>query len=213
MASTPEERERWRIYRETHRELLRAKAAAHLRKNHENIRTRRKELYAEAPERHRQYAKESYARHTEKARKTALAYYHAHRKVMLERQRAYRQKNREKARNRLRTWQIEHPERIRASNAKRRARKANAPQNDLTHQQWMSIQEMQNHRCAYCGKRCKGKLAQDHITPLGPKGSHTLHNVIGACRSCNSKKHTGPPLVPVQPFLLTSAPTKKKGAT
>jgi 5-methylcytosine-specific restriction endonuclease McrA len=74
--------------------------------------------------------------------------------------------------------------------------------NDLTKDQWLLIQEAQNHRCAYCGRRAKGHLTQDHILALANGGSHTLHNVIGACRPCNSKKHTGPPPVPVQPLLL-----------
>lgn len=35
--------------------------------------------------------------------------------------------------------------------------------------------------------------------------------ITGACSSCNSKKHTGPPPIPVQPMLLTVAPRKKTG--
>lgn len=95
-----------------------------------------------------------------------------------------------------------HPEYDRTKNATRKARKRGAMRRDLTHAQWQAIQLAQDHRCAYCAKRCKGRLTQDHITPLSKGGAHTLHNVIGACASCNSKKHTGPPLVPVQPLLL-----------
>lgn len=86
--------------------------------------------------------------------------------------------------------------------AKRRALKMAAPRNDLTHQQWLDIQTAQSHCCAYCGKRCKGRLTQDHITPLIQGGSHTLHNVIAACRSCNSRKGNRAILCPVQPLLL-----------
>ena len=113
-------------------------------------------------------------------------------------------------------WNKAHPEKVQAASQKwrrkdnngptackrRRALRAGAPRNDLTHAQWLAIQAAQNHCCAYCGKRCKGHLTQDHILPLIKGGSHTLHNVIGACRSCNSKKHTGPPLKAVQPLLL-----------
>ena len=91
----------------------------------------------------------------------------------------------------------------------RRALKLNAPSCDLTPAQWLEIQAAQDHRCWYCGKRCKGRLTQDHIIPLINGGSHTLHNVIGACRSCNSKKGTQSPPIPVQPLLLTIAPAKK----
>jgi len=87
--------------------------------------------------------------------------------------------------------------------ARREAQKRNAPLNDFTAAQWLEVQEAQEHRCYYCGKRSKGHLTQDHLTPLSQGGSHTLHNVIACCRSCNSRKGTHPPLIPVQPLLLT----------
>lgn len=77
----------------------------------------------------------------------------------------------------------------------------NAPINDLTPEQWAMIVNHYGHRCVYCGRKMK-RLSQDHIIPLSQGGSHTLSNVVPACRSCNSKKHAGPPLVPVQPLLL-----------
>jgi 5-methylcytosine-specific restriction endonuclease McrA len=107
-------------------------------------------------------------------------------------------------------WRQSHPGNLRAIRARRRANKTAALLNDLTHAQWLEIQSAQGHRCYYCNKRCKGKLSQDHITPLSKHGSHTLHNVIGACGSCNSKKGTRPPPIPVQPLLLTIAPSKPR---
>ena len=105
-------------------------------------------------------------------------------------------------------WRKAHPKERQAEQERRRARKANAERNDLTHAQWLEIQEAQKHRCYYCGKRCKGHLTQDHILPFVKGGSHTLHNVIAACNACNSKKGTRKPPIPVQPFLLTIAPAK-----
>lgn len=116
--------------------------------------------------------------------------------------RAYGQRQRDKILAQKRDYQRAHPEGDRAHQQKRRAEKKGSPRNDLTRAQWCTIQEAQDHRCAYCGKRCKGHLTQDHITPLSKGGAHTLHNVIGACRACNLKKHAGPPLSPVQPLLL-----------
>ena len=86
------------------------------------------------------------------------------------------------------------------------------PLNDFTPAQWVEIQASWNHRCAYCGKRAKGRLEMDHITPFRKGGSHTASNIVPACRSCNAKKQIGPPLKPVQPVLLTVAATKKKAA-
>jgi 5-methylcytosine-specific restriction endonuclease McrA len=71
------------------------------------------------------------------------------------------------------------------------------------------MQEHYDHCCAYCGTRAKGHLTQDHLTPLSAGGSHTVSNVIPACRSCNSRKGTGAPLQPVQPLLLTVAPARR----
>ena len=103
-----------------------------------------------------------------------------------------------------------HPEAKRAQEARRRARKRGATGlSDLTHAQWLEIQAAQDHRCYYCGKRRKGKLTQDHIIPVSKGGSHTLHNVIGACGPCNSRKGTKKPPMPVQPLLLTVAPPKQ----
>jgi 5-methylcytosine-specific restriction endonuclease McrA len=99
-------------------------------------------------------------------------------------------------------WSKAHPDVIIAAVQRRRARKASAPRNDLTRTQWLLIQETQDHRCAYCDKRCKGRMTQDHITPLSQGGAHTLHNVVGVCRSCNSTKGVKAPLKAVQPLLL-----------
>ena len=110
--------------------------------------------------------------------------------------------NREKILKRKQAWYKAHPEAGVHQRNKRRALKNNSPRNDLTRQQWQDIQAAQNHCCAYCKKRCKGRLTQDHITPLSKGGSHTLHNVIAACKSCNSRKWTRDVLNPVQPLLL-----------
>jgi hypothetical protein len=136
-----------------------------------------------------------YPSHAEKSRADALIYAASHR---------------EEAKAKSSAWAKTHPERVRQNLKIRRARKLNAPISDLTHEQWLEIQAAQDHRCYYCGKRCKGRLTQDHIMPLTKGGSHTLHNVIGACHSCNVRKHVGPPPVPVQPLLLTIAPARKK---
>jgi 5-methylcytosine-specific restriction endonuclease McrA len=134
-----------------------------------------------------------------KAKAKARVYYLEHQEILRNRSTAYRLTHPDAGK----AYALANPEKVRAYGARRRARKAGAPRNDLTPLQWQAIQEVQDHRCAYCGKRCKGRLTQDHILALSQGGSHTLHNVIGACRSCNSRKHTGPPLIPVQPLLLT----------
>lgn len=154
----------------------------------------------------RKYGKTHRARIREARREYQREYKREYRTINREKELAkqalWREKNREKLREKNRRWMQAHPEVYREASKIRRVNKNNAPLRDLTREQWETIQASQDHRCAYCGKRCKGRLSQDHITPLSKGGSHTLHNVIAACRNCNSRKRTGPPLKAVQPLLL-----------
>ena len=100
------------------------------------------------------------------------------------------------------TWRDANPEKIRAFNAKSKALRKNAPIADFTAAQWVMMQEIQRHRCYYCHKQCKGRLTQDHIIPLSKGGAHTLSNIVGACKSCNSSKGNRHPPKPVQALLL-----------
>ena len=142
--------------------------------------------------------------------KTYCAQYHSdHREAILVRQARNRVKNHAKLLIDMKTYRTNNPDIMREGARRRRAREAGAPVNDLSPAQWQEIQVAQKHRCYYCQKRCKGKLTQDHILAISKGGSHTVHNVIAACLSCNSKKSANSAPVPVQPFLLTVAPIRK----
>jgi 5-methylcytosine-specific restriction endonuclease McrA len=44
-------------------------------------------------------------------------------------------------------------------------------------------------KCAYCGKRCgKKSRSIDHLTPLSRGGKHSIHNIVLACKGCNTEK-------------------------
>lgn len=122
---------------------------------------------------------------------------------------AWRAANPERTRMTSAAYRTTHAGTIRANNAKRRARKAAASINNFTAAQWLEIQAAYDHRCVYCEKRRKEKLTQDHIIPLSKGGNHTWENIVPACRSCNSKKHTRAPLVAIQPLLFTIASSKE----
>ena len=154
-----------------------------------------------------------YAKHREEAIKKQHIYNNEHREEINKRQVIYEAEhkeerrirdslNRENISKRMLAWQRANKEKMHAYGRKYRANKYNAAINDFTHTQWLMLQESFDHRCAYCGKRRKGHLTQDHLTPLSKGGNHTLTNIIPACQSCNSKKNAGPPLTPVQPLLL-----------
>jgi 5-methylcytosine-specific restriction endonuclease McrA len=134
----------------------------------------------------------------------------ANHEEFLARERASRLRNPETTKASTKNWFAAHPEKAHEYRGRRRARKAAAPVNDFTAAQWKELQEAFDHRCAYCGKRAKGRLTRDHIVPLSKGGPHTLSNIVPACSSCNSRKNVKPPLKPVQPLLLTLAPAKKE---
>lgn len=125
----------------------------------------------------------------------------------------YREKDPEKFRKRNAAYREAHRKELALKavpyTLQRRARLAGAPTNDLSTAQWEEIKLAFHHCCAYCEQPTK-HLEVDHLTPLRHGGSHTLHNVVPACRSCNAKKHARGVLVPVQPLLLTVASKRNR---
>lgn len=71
---------------------------------------------------------------------------------------------------------------------RRRAFRLRVLVNDFTADQWLALLEAYSRRCAYCG--IAGVLTEDHLVPLSRGGDHTLTNIVPACQSCNSSKHT-----------------------
>ena len=138
----------------------------------------------------------------ELVRARSKAWYEANRERALINIKAWREAHPEKVKEYERKWWKVHPEKSHALCKARRAMRNGSSVCDFTAAQWQEMQAAFDHRCAYCGKRAKGHLTQDHLTPLSKGGNHTLPNIVPACRSCNSKKYTGPPLKPVQPLLL-----------
>lgn len=115
----------------------------------------------------------------------------------------------EAAKQSILAWKLANPEKEKAraarGNASRRMRLQQTSVNDLTAEQWKAILTTFKHCCAYCGKserKLKKPLEQDHITALSKGGSHTVSNIVPACRSCNAKKNNGKVPTPVQPLLL-----------
>jgi 5-methylcytosine-specific restriction endonuclease McrA len=58
----------------------------------------------------------------------------------------------------------------------------------ITPAEWRVILDHWQHRCAYC--RAVGPLTMDHVVPLAKGGRHAADNLVPACPSCNSGKHT-----------------------
>ena len=171
-------------------------------KNKEKISAQRRQHYKDLPQEEK-----------DRLNSVALAWAKAHpdeRKLTAKR---FYANHPELCNDRTRAWQAANPEKVRqiavVSEARKRARKKNDLQNDLTTAQWQEILAAFKHCCAYCGRKMQ-RLTQDHVTPLSKGGSNTASNVVPACKSCNSKKGDREILVPVQPLLLTIAPSRKE---
>ena len=164
-----------------------AKSRAYYRKNKKVRNAKRKQWREEHSEHDKKYGVE-YRKRTRVQQKIKNANYHAANSGEINARHAAAAKA--------------NPEPSRARAKKRRALKKGAAISNFTHAQWVEMQIAYDHRCYYCKKRAKGRLTQDHITPLSKGGNHTLHNIVPACSTCNSKKHIGPAPIPVQPLLL-----------
>lgn len=209
-------------------EALRAYKAAWAKANHDRMNASNRAYRERNPDKNKEYARKHRQENPGKDRE----YYLANRERILAQMQWYRATNHEEVQQRRKTyrdthkeerkaydqllyqkdgatirkrtkaWRKANPDKFAVYRKSHRARKRNATINDLTADQWQTIQEHFAHRCAYCHKRCKGRLTEDHIQPLSKGGNHTMSNIVPACASCNAKKHVGPPLHPVQPLLL-----------
>lgn len=74
--------------------------------------------------------------------------------------------------------------RVRA--ARKRKRRMDAADNDLTAAQWAAIRDAWGG-CAYCGAT-DAALQRDCVLALSRGGRYTIDNIVPACRSCNASK-------------------------
>lgn len=202
-----------RQYRETHLGEIQEKDRQYRQSNTEELKKKNKVYRDENAEVIKQRRRTSRLANRDHVNARQRAYYATHPIPARQYQREYRIANGEKKKAQDRNYTLKHPEVRRAASAKHRAAKRNAPLNDFTHAQWIEMQAVYEYRCAYCHRRAKGHLTQDHLTPLSKGGSHTASNIVPACQPCNSKKGTGAVLVPIQPLLLTIAPPQHKKTT
>lgn len=70
--------------------------------------------------------------------------------------------------------------------ARRRKKRVDAADNDLTAAQWSALRESWGG-CAYCGAKDVA-LQKDCMLPISRGGRYTVTNVVPACGSCNASK-------------------------
>jgi 5-methylcytosine-specific restriction endonuclease McrA len=74
----------------------------------------------------------------------------------------------------------------RARYARRRKRRLDRVEHDLTDAQWRALTEAWGG-CAYCGVPDTA-LQRDCVLAISRGGRYTLTNIVPACRSCNASK-------------------------
>lgn len=74
----------------------------------------------------------------------------------------------------------------RARASRKRKRRMDAADNDLTALEWSEIRAAWGG-CAYCGATGSA-LQKDCVLPLSRGGRYTVENIVPACRSCNASK-------------------------
>jgi len=97
--------------------------------------------------------------------------------------------NRARCRKNHREWCRKNPQRIRADNARRRARMLGAP-GFCTPEQLSDLIAYYNERCYLCGAPYE---VIDHVIPLSRGGTNWPSNLRPACNYCNNKKHASLP--------------------
>lgn len=211
-AKNPEKfRAAYHTWRQAHPEQARQATKRWRETNPEKVREQKQRWNAANVEATRRHKRTRYARHRELLLETERAKRAANPEPFREGKRRSYQRNKATYIARAAQWLKNHPDYARAACVKRRARKKSAPLNDLTIEQHQAVLAAAKGVCAYCHyykpgcltcKRGKHALTIDHITALARGGSHTLHNLVACCRSCNARKHAGPVPGPVQPLLL-----------
>lgn len=150
----------------------------------------RENYRANAEQRRAQQATYRAAR-AEENRRRVTAWRVANPERVVEMSRRYYAANREKALERRRQYREGNRDKIRAANQRRKRLERGATVHDLTPEQWVEIQQLFDHRCAYCARDDR-PLTQDHLIPLSAGGGHTASNVVPACQPCNSRKGNRP---------------------
>jgi 5-methylcytosine-specific restriction endonuclease McrA len=195
----------WQRWYERNAEQTRAKSRAWKAANTERQRAK-KAQYREAHQAEiRAYRRAYYLARQQEELAYARAYRQnpANQPAIHQRNKVWRARNAAYMRALCAAWLRAHASRRRVYTARRRARKAAAPINDFTHEQWEVLCKRVKYRCCYCGAKGTAEtLTPDHLTPYVKQGSNTLHNVLPCCSSCNSRKKDRAVLKPVQPFLL-----------
>lgn len=125
----------------------------------------------------------------ERANDRGKRYYEAHKAERSHYHAERYERKREHILMQARMYRARKPSKRAEINARRSALLARSVVNDFTDQQWQELLETFNKHCAYCLEP-SDDLTREHLIPITRGGNNTASNIVPACRSCNSRKHT-----------------------
>lgn len=163
-------------------ELKRANDRAYYAAHRDERIAYQRQYEAAHPEQKRRYAQTHRERHREERRAAGRAYwrrtYVPHPRPKIERPPNY---------ERQRAWLRSHPEVRLVAVHRRRARLVGAS-GSYTVSEWRTKVELLGGVCFYCRKARRDVVVGTEGLSRG--GSNDIANILPACRSCNSRKHT-----------------------
>lgn len=172
-------KEKQRVMREQNREKLRLRQREYRKNNPEAIKA------CSLRNRNKPEAKK-------RIKERSQAYYIKNRERILERGKDYCRKNRAKVARFKRRYLDTNPHKIREYNYARRSKlrdstlKSDREKANQLVKDWRQTDSLE---CAYCGcALTRSNFQVDHIVPIVKGGTHSVQNIVVACRSCNSSK-------------------------
>jgi 5-methylcytosine-specific restriction endonuclease McrA len=187
-------KERARRYYQQNTERVHEKSRSYRQQNPEKLREYGRSYRQQNPEKLREYRRDWEQRNPDKVKARYRRYYQENLERMREKSRQRYQENPDKGREIARKHRLANLDIDRIAKQRRRARKRSLP-DAFTVDNWLRTVECWQGRCAYCGES-DGPLDADHFIPLSsPDCPGTIPaNIVPACRSCNSSKHSTDPL-------------------
>jgi 5-methylcytosine-specific restriction endonuclease McrA len=119
--------------------------------------------------------------------KAKRKYYDNNIEVVKQRANDWNAAHREKVNKWHSLYKKKYPEKDRAQQARRRAKKTQAG-GYYTQEEWFALCVEYNNRCACCNKR--RKLTADHVVPIAKGGTSWITNIQPLCGPCNRHKST-----------------------
>jgi 5-methylcytosine-specific restriction endonuclease McrA len=156
-----------------------------------------REYYSNNKDKRSKYQKEYYSNNKDKRSKYMKEYHNNNKNRISKQQKEYYYNNRDKRSENKKEYLKEYRKTERGkliyklNNQNRRYRKKynTNPGDRLTTAQIEYLTEVYKH-CAYCNTELTSENTHiDHIHPLSKDGSHSIDNVVLACKDCNLQKN------------------------